>query len=93
MSFTYALIATGAVCGALAIYDVEKTFRKAQKILRNEAEKIPADKRLQFFEDKIKDIESHSLLCHVNGFMLSKVSREYLSRDEYADFLKELRGK
>lgn len=93
MSFAYALIVSGTVCSALAIYDVEKTFRKAQKVLRNEAEKIPADKRLQFFEDKIKDIESHSLFYRVNGFILSKVSREYLSRDEYVNFLKELHGK
>lgn len=49
MSFEYALIATCALCSAAAIYDVEKTFRKA--------EKIPADKRLQFFEDKIKNIK------------------------------------
>jgi CRISPR/Cas system-associated protein Cas5 (RAMP superfamily) len=92
MSFAYALIATGALCSAAAIYDVEKTFRKAEKILRNEAEKIPAEKRLQFFEDKIKNIKSRSLFCYVNRSILGKVSREYLDRDEYVDFLKELHG-
>ena len=96
--------------GALAFASIGTTYafikgrRDAIKTLRNEVERIPTEKRLEFFQNEFRQMKNTGgdffesttkainlmLFESANKNILRKVASEYLSEDEFLKFYKEI---